>query len=310
MIRTKYNPAKSHFEQYLEYYEHKGNPDIELEEMREILKSVLADVMPLDHPKYQDVLDEINHEVFRHKSFFDDGKKIYRIAEEFGRELQKVKLNNLTCKYLPKESLSCSIEFPITIAPLFFTNTNKTSHYRNCYVTFVVCDGSDPEEVAKGNIKKVSLVFPAYDSEDCYQGFFEYIDLVFRDEDQTLEEVIMKCEGASDTEVSKEGFDAIKYVINTLLYLNSGDPDLRHKKVSKSVGINIKNLDKWSRKNKHKAMLSSTLVGFDYMKERTYSVNSAPRRGFFRWQRHGKGNLEIKLIWVEDTTVHYKNLRG
>lgn len=49
-------------------------------------------------------------------------------------------------------------------------------------------------------------------------------------------------------------------------------------------------------------------VGFEFMKKRMYFKDSAIRKGHFRWQRCGTGRTEVDLIWIDETTVHYKNV--
>lgn len=95
--------------------------------------------------------------------------------------------------------------------------------------------------------------------------------------------------------------------LNTIAYIDSGNPDLRH-------------LRKPRRKEKQIKMGTSfdsldfpngvTLVGFDFKKKRIIREGEIPVSGHFRWQPCGKGRSKVELIFIEPYIKPNKQQEG
>lgn len=117
---------------------------------------------------------------------------------------------------------------------------------------------------------------------------------------QTCEELL---EGFRDSQnLQSQGLtlsfkEIFKLLINLILYINSGQPDLRHLKGASKKGIEFKGKKRAQKIRKYHdvSFHDSILVGFNFKKETL--VN-----GHFRWQPHGKGRQQVKLIWIDAFT--------
>jgi len=97
--------------------------------------------------------------------------------------------------------------------------------------------------------------------------------------------------------------DYLRIVINLILYINTGDPDIRD--FQNKIKIPGEKKPKPIRHSDSLSNLQVKLVGYNWKKNiiKTYSLSSWQRSGHFRWQRHGKGLSLVKLIWIDDQTL-------
>jgi len=87
------------------------------------------------------------------------------------------------------------------------------------------------------------------------------------------------------------------FAAKCLLYIRSGDPDLR---IWKSPELPKTRKEKKIRtflKTHH--MFDVVMVGLDYKKPTNHSKDQTTVPGHYRWQRIGKGLSDIKLTWVK-----------
>ena len=92
---------------------------------------------------------------------------------------------DISCKYIPEDSNSYNIQFhKDIILPSLFDKTDE--FYRNCYVNIEECNSAYDKK--KGYIKRVGLVFPVYKKGLEYESLYDYITLVFKDENQKVSE--------------------------------------------------------------------------------------------------------------------------
>jgi len=91
----------------------------------------------------------------------------------------------------------------------------------------------------------------------------------------------------------------IHYVIKCILYVESGEPDLKKeghlstsKKKRKVFSIN-------------ELPYPVVLVGYSFH-NRTYHVDQFKRSGHFRWQPYGEGRTKVKLIWIDEQIINRK----
>jgi len=305
----KYNPNKTHFEQALEFLNYVGNPDISIEEFKAISVKFI-DQLVLDNQMSsreaafltKSLMEDVKHDIYTYTTYIRYGKKNYRISKDFSEALADASLD-VSCKYIPKKNISYNIQFhkEMVLSSIF---GDPKDFYRNCYVAIEKCDTE--RDKIKGYLKRVMLVFPIYKDGTDYISTYDYINLVFRDENQKVSEAIL--DSADQLEEShkltQKGKGVIKYITNIILYLNSGDPDLRELK-KPNIPKNTKNIKKFHKKNKQKTLLDIIDVGFNYMKGIIYRVSATVVRGHFRWQPFGPGREQIKLIWINEHPRHF-----
>jgi len=302
---VKYNPEKTHFEQALEIINYVGNPDITIEELKELMFQFLCSINPQsDKVETMATLQKMitqHHDMYCYERFIRDGKRNYRIAKDFSEALADASLD-ISCKYIPKQNSSFNIQFhkEIVLASLF---GEEDVAYRNCYVTIEDCDTEYDKK--KGYIKRVMLVFPVYMHGEDYYSTYDFVNLVFKDDNQKVTEALIDSANILENrKLTESGEGIIKYITNIILYLNSGDPDLRELKKPNIPKI-TKNIKKFQKKNKHKPLLDIIEVGFNYMKGINYRVSSTEVRGHFRWQPCGSERSQVKLIWVKEHTRNF-----
>jgi len=95
--------------------------------------------------------------------------------------------------------------------------------------------------------------------------------------------------------------DLISYIAKVLLYINSGDPDLRELQPQRER----RGLRAFKRANHNACKLPITLVGFNYKKPTLYSKSETLVSTHTRWQPCGKNREQIKLVWVREHVRQY-----
>jgi hypothetical protein len=101
--------------------------------------------------------------------------------------------------------------------------------------------------------------------------------------------------------------DAVSFFIKCLLYLQTGDPDLR---TAKAPEIPTTQKEKkrrhFFRDATDTSLLDVTLVGYSHMKKRVYHVDGTTVCGHFRKQPCGPGRQRIEIIWIDEHERSYK----
>lgn len=99
----------------------------------------------------------------------------------------------------------------------------------------------------------------------------------------------------------------IKFTFKCLLYLNSGNPDLREYRAPRiPLTRDKKKLRRFEKEMAEQSTIPMTLVGFDFKKPKIYTVGSAHVMGHFRWQPYGERLSKLKLIWIDPHIRHYE----
>ena len=104
----------------------------------------------------------------------------------------------------------------------------------------------------------------------------------------------------------------LSYVtLNLIAYINSSQPDITWMKPKASMGA--------KERKEHLAKghyTSSTLsvpirlISWGWMKPRQYTTAEWTRKMHLRWQRFGKNNSEVKLIWIAATVAQRRRTTG
>lgn len=304
---VKYNPDKTHFEQFLQYLGFEGNPDVSYQEVKEGIYNLMRKNYP--NLSQQDLVLKLeplflsHHDMHCYERYIRDGKKNYKISKDFGEALAQASLD-ISCKYIPKKNYAYSIEFHKDAKiPSVFGEPNV--FYHSCYVSIEDCDTEYDKQ--KGYLKRIMLCFPAYLGGSDYYSTYDFVNLVFKDDNQTVTEALLDSSRRIESQdLNEEGRKVAKYITNIILYINSGDPDLREIKKPK-IPKDTKNPRKFEKKNRHRSLLDLIEVGFNYLKGINYTVSSTVVRGHFRWQPCGTGREQVKLIWIEEHARNFKN---
>ena len=209
---------------------------------------------------------------------------IYKIGKNFASELKKVNAN-VDMKYLHFPHISILIEIP----PGILSHPETTSNSITAVViipsrdqTYLVCAMSaDTEKINHFAIDPILHQF----TEDFINQATRAWSLTGNVSQQSITELL-------------------QFICNVLMYLKSGNPDLReyrpkHKKSFKIKGKSYGAADKND--------IFSILVGFDYKKPKLYSVDNTQVSGHFRWQPYGEAYSKIKLIWIDSHIRTFKN---
>lgn len=116
----------------------------------------------------------------------------------------------------------------------------------------------------------------------------------------------------SDSEFPEQVAKTLTVVaLNLLAYINSSQPDIAWMKPKASMGA--------KERKEHLAKghyTSSTLavpirlVSWGWMKPRQYTTAEWTRKMHLRWQRFGKNNSEVKLIWIAETVAQRRRTTG
>lgn len=124
-------------------------------------------------------------------------------------------------------------------------------------------------------------------------------------EHASLEKALEIAEIDFSGQLDKMMQEAVKFAAKSVIYINSGDPDLRHLKAP--TPPTTKKEKKQRQFRKLNSRFDVVHVGFDFLKPKTFNVDEAEVRGHFRWQRCGKELKEVKLVWVTPHLRHFEN---
>ena len=93
----------------------------------------------------------------------------------------------------------------------------------------------------------------------------------------------------------------IQLLTKTLLYINSGEPDLQD---LKSVPCLTKKEKKIRQHWRDHCPFDIVDVGYGYH-GKLFRVDETSVSGHFRWQPHGPDRSKVKLIWIDEHMRHY-----
>lgn len=105
---------------------------------------------------------------------------------------------------------------------------------------------------------------------------------------------------------AEEAMQLYRFLINALVYIKSGDPDLRDYTPPKKPANFSGRERAWVRANRENSLYPMTLVGFGYKKPNLRHVDESAVTGHFRWQPYGTGRTQVKLIWISAHVRKYE----
>lgn len=234
------------------------------------------------------------------------GPRIYKLARDFGQALSKVRCN-IPPKYLRFDNEIYCIEFPDDLE----FDIGDGDFARCAYVgMYTRNDAMIWPSKANGDTGKwvMDITVPLY-RENGMLGGNDNVRL-YLSADDDLHEVLRVAQGqislGGRTGMSHE---LLTYIVNSLLYINSGEPDLRHlrptpKPRHRDHKKALKLIEAW-RHGGGDVFCPMTLVGFDYKKPRVYTAGEGLVVGHWRWQPCGPGRAVVRLTWVREHTRTY-----
>jgi hypothetical protein len=119
--------------------------------------------------------------------------------------------------------------------------------------------------------------------------------------EEMLNDFLSSVDSNSDPLV-KEMVTNFNLIVNAILYINTGQPDVRDQKGHKTKGISFEGKKQGQKIRKYKdiSFHDSVLVGFNFKKE--YYVN-----GYFRWQPYGPKNSLRRFQWIDGCAKNKKD---
>lgn len=205
-------------------------------------------------------------------ALFEAGKKrIFRIAEEFSKELAKVSIQ-VRANCIPAENEIICIELP------------EWTGYQACYLGTVENPGVDSVGLVYRRIEMhFSKKIGSIDS-------FDRIFLHFYHEDEVIEDAVAKL-------VDHWGLnlvvpvDLLKFVVNCYLYIHTGSPDLRaYYPPKRPLTKKPKEQRRFDKMISELSVFPVTMVGFNFKKT---SEVGAHFQGYWT----GTGRTKLELRW-------------
>jgi hypothetical protein len=229
--------------------------------------------------------------------------KVYVIAEEFGKQLNRANLA-ISCKHLPPVGWIGFLEFP---EKLVFKN-GKDYHRGT-----ILGMGVDPQ-----GIRTVQIVLPDFDSSGEITAT-KTVGVVPIEDGKTIEECINAVKAGrsiiNESPAYKKllekdehlGFqnlplEPVEFAIKAVTYIESSKPDIE----SEWKLCLTKNPKKIRRHFERFAPFPIEKVGFGFH-GKTCHVISTNVSGHFRWQRFGPGLDSVKLVWIDEHERSFQN---
>jgi hypothetical protein len=293
-----------HFEQVLEQFPKFGRFEMNLKakESAKYPLSVLASIQERVEQNYPDGIPSGDFGTVMTPRFSSywiyfqiTGRPIYKMAREFSHELSKVKLDVATGNIPYGLPMFC-VEFPEDMR--FDLGDEKFAH---CVYIFTTEERGTTDD---GTLAKryIQFTIPLYDKDGNLTLEIQEFGVPVTDLAQTFEQAAERAHGHST--INHMNRDFVNFCLNCLLYICSGDPDLRDNRAQKPPQTRkAKQLRKWHREHN---TLDVMLVGYNFKKPITYNVGSTTVSGHFRWQPYGTGRQQVKLIWIDAHERHFK----
>jgi len=251
-------------------------------------------------------------------------KGFYSIAGDFFNDFVNVDMKKLRFSHLPAD-LAGTVRLPRTL-------TDPKHHY--CFDEFIFHSGPGPyyskeaweiyrsKDIEEGfefdeslPTSAKHLTFAWMDKKPSKEGY-SYFKLVERYPGQTLEEAWKESSKNAEKDIREKGGLGValkddcyiglkKLLINTLVYINSGNPDLRP----------FKNRIRYdSVTGKPKSQFQSLtekeiqIVGYGWKKLPKYQKDSWYSSPHMGWRRCGKNWSEVKLCFIKGSMKKRKSL--
>ena len=248
--------------------------------------------------------------------FKHHGNQIYKMGRDFGNQLNKVDLK-LKGSMLPSSMAPICIEFPENLELRLGGPRGETAKCAYVWIMDEDADGSrvtmvhqrnwhELDEAEEISTDKVILtLIPVYKADGKLD--FHYYDTgsLGIDDNQSIESAIERSNKVSTTPWST---NVINYILKCVLYIHSGDPDLREFRAPTPPNSSKKKA-KFVKSHENLSLYDLIYVGYGYKKEMFFYKDSTEVSGHFRWQPYGEGLSKVKLIWIDAHTRNYKNLK-
>ena len=265
---------------------------------------------------FQETVMEASHRIYKEEpqkkpqreefySAFDCyGANIYKIANEFGKELDKVNLK-ISSSFIPDHDFVC-IEFPDELGFELFAGRWVYSVYIHSEL-IKRHDGTQKREVW--------LYYPLYDALGNVLSLDLIHNIITIDDGKDLDDIVKeemawKAKMDSNLIYNQKVFTSfLQYVLKCILYIESGDPDLRsYHAPSPPKTKKAKKIRLWEREHFNDPQVNLILVGFNWKKPIIYNVDKTLVSGHFRWQPIGEDRKGYKLIWINQHERHYNKV--
>lgn len=224
--------------------------------------------------------------------FVSEGRPIYKIADGLGHDLDKANLE-VAARFL--KSLSgkpICIEFPDWFAAPAEGTESITCAYVSSYWSI------------EAGAVSYHIIFPTYDrATNRYTGRQAQLTKTFSIACENMQEELKR-------DVSNDPWlePVFQYLVKCLLYIQSGQPDLRAILVEPKQGKkNVR--PKELAHEKAVPAVDFTLVGYDWKKQRKFQTDSTEVRGHWRWQPYGPGLSKVKFIWIDAHERSYRAVK-
>lgn len=233
-----------------------------------------------------------------------ESPNIYRFSDDFAFELAEVRIDiELSRLKLPK--MPILIELPDTLFRTTLPEEGDSPYPVNAILIGSI--GQSYQAVLlsshSGGCLQVSIRFSTTDFKDAGSVNAYWARELKKVEAWAEQEKITAAELIDVRENSEKIW---YFIFNALLYIQSGDPDLReYSPPQKPPGFKGRERS-WRKLHKDQSMYPMTLIGYGYKKPPMRYVDSTMVAGHFRWQPYGEGFSKIKLIWIETHERVYK----
>jgi len=307
-IRQQGKKRKPHFELMLNTYPDLSNMDLSLEDGDKPLGVILGltetflEAFP-DGFVSNDKTHSTSHSMLAYWKTLDlYGRDIYKMGEGFSKALLNVNLD-IPAKHLPLLNKMICIEFPDNLR--FNAGPSainmEADRFINCVYVVVTDEKAETKDGSEAK-RTMRCIMPLYDENNDLTMEVQEYGIPIIDLEKTFLEAVERA--SRFDEVPHNNKDFIKFVLKCLVYIDSGDPDLRDYKAPKN-DKNIKGRS-WVRANKNNSLLDMTLVGYNHKKNNLRHVDSSIVSGHYRWQRCGKGFSKVKLVFIEEHNRKYE----
>jgi hypothetical protein len=225
--------------------------------------------------------------------------KIYKIAKNFGEHLYLTNLD-IQAKYLPKKMVCC-IEFPESLR---FKALDLDDTYFHCAYIFL-----DSFSIEKGVLPCIRYYLPHFNSQGKLTEYrknhgVDIGHIRWHDDNEKLSDIVKRHQKSSTVYVIK---GLVEYIVKCILYIHSGDPDLREYKAPLPPNKD-KKARRFFKEHENQSLVDMFLIGYNHKKEILYSKEETIVREFFRWQHYGPQNSLLKYIWIDEHPRVFKNV--
>jgi len=283
---------KTHVEHMFSYFESQLNVKFDslyttkLKQLDDRITELATEAKTI--PKYNKYYDSMEFDTYH--VFLNSDARIYRLCEDFSKDLYKVNLV-LPVSFIPIFTECICVEFP----EWFHAKHSNGKNIKSVFI-FQTNWKKSSGEVYRG----LRLQFPDYDDNGNWMGTITFIHMELSPEkklDEIIEETPYK-----ESEDFGINIDAINFAIKSYVYIHSGEPDLRFEKhIPLPQTKKEKKLRHFLRDNVGK-LVNFFQVGYNYKKRKIYYVDGIEVSGHIRWQPYGPSRQKVKLIWIDPYT--------